>query len=85
VVSSKLVLRVLLGTVIMEGGRDCSTLAIESVINVKVWGSSLFATSTAFVVGSQLKPPCLVLMAVSLNPPLFPNPGENYPSFLPPC
>jgi len=71
-------------TVIIEGGRDCSTLAIESVINAEVWSSSLFATSTAFAVSSQLKPPCLVLMAVPLNPSLFPSPGGNCPSFLPP-
>ena len=64
----------------MEGGGDCSTLAIKSVINAEVWGSSLFAISIAFAVGSQLKPSCLVLMAVPLNLPLFPNPEGNCPS-----
>ena len=65
-------------------GWDCSTLAIKLVINAEVWGSSLFAISIAFAVGFQLKPSCLVLMAMPLNPPLFPNPGGNCPSFPPP-
>ena len=60
------------------------TLNLESpiIIHAKTWSLSLLV-KVAFVVDDGLKPPCQVFAADPLNPPPFPKPGGNCPSFPP--
>ena len=82
---SQLAIEVMLGFVILGGGRDGSTWIVVSVIDIraKVLVSSPPLSSTVFAVGLWVKCPCLVLMAMPLDPPLFPNPRGNCSSFPP--